>query len=124
MTRIQICQSHHCLIANHHSPGLLEGARATRGKEKVMGAISGTLGGGLKNQGHWQTFLTKRLHVAHLVRIWVTMHLIVLAHIPEWRIGNHFVWGEFEFCAGEVCILCFHFVRGIVCILCFHLVRG
>ena len=118
ITWIQICQSHHCLIANHHSSGLLEGPRATKGKEMVMGAVSGTLGGGLKNQGHWEIFLTECLHDTHLVRIWVTMHLIVLAHIPKWRIGSHFVWGKFEFCAWEICILCFHFVQVIVCIRC------
>ena len=59
--------SHRCLIVNHHSLALLEGAQATRGREKVMGTV---LGGGLKNQ-----FPTECLHAAHLVRIWVTMHL-------------------------------------------------
>ena len=48
-----------------------------------MGAVSGILGGGLKDQGHWQAFLTERLHAAHLVEILATMHLIVLVRIPE-----------------------------------------
>ena len=118
LTQIQICQSHHCLIVNHHSPRLLEGARAIRGKEQVMGAALGMLGEGLKNSEHWQIFLTEYLYVAYLVRIWVTMYLIVLTHILEWRIGSHFVWGKFEFCVGDSLHFVLPFWAGIACIWC------
>jgi hypothetical protein len=131
LTRIQAYQSPRCLIVNHHLLALLEGALATRGREKVMGlATSGTLGGGLSKQERCRTFLTERLHAAHLVRIWVTMHLIVLVHIPERRIGTvvlcggslYLCGGSLYLCGGSLYnfILCggslnnFHFISGVV----------
>ena len=80
LTPIRAYQSPHCLIVSHHLLALLEGALATRGREKVMGLA--TLGG-LSKQERCRTSLTEYLHAAHLVRIWVTMHLIVLVRIPE-----------------------------------------
>ena len=48
------------LLSDCESPplALLEGARAIRGRERVMGAVTETLAGGLENQGHCQRFLT------------------------------------------------------------------
>ena len=48
-----------------------------RKTKKGMGL--GTLEGGLWNQERYRTFLTKCL------RVWVTMHLIVLVHEWIWR---------------------------------------
>ena len=81
LTRIQAYQSPRCRIVSRHLLALPEGALATSGREKVMGLA--TLGGSWSKQVRCQTFPTEHLHAAHLVRIWVTMHLIVLVHTPE-----------------------------------------
>ena len=84
LTLMGAYQSPHCPIVSHHLLGVLEGALAT-GREKVMGLA--TLGGGLSKQERCRTSLTEYLHAAHLERIWVTMHPIVLVHIPGRRTG-------------------------------------
>ena len=81
LTRIQAYQRPRCPIVSRHLLAFPEGALATSGGEKVMGLA--TLGGGLSKQERCRTFPTEHLHAAHLVRIWVTMHLIVLVHTPE-----------------------------------------
>ena len=81
LARIQAYQSPRCPIVSRRLLALPEGAPATSGREKVMGLA--TLGGGLSKQERCRTFPTEHLHAAHLVRIWVTMHVIVLVHTPK-----------------------------------------
>ena len=102
LTRIQAYQSPRSLIVSRHLLALPGCAPATRGREKVMGLA--TLGGDLSKQERCRTFLTERLHAAHLVRIWVTMHLIVLVHIPERRIGTVILYGGSLYLCGGSCI--------------------